>query len=653
MIFAILLEVCLENNTLKTKIHTVLSMQKRLIAMILLLISIFIALFCRLFYLQVFRAEFLQTKAEAQWTRDLPINAERGIIYDRNGVVLAVSYTTYDIYVRHSNVTNPQEVASLLSKKLDLDYDTVYAKVTNAKVSESLIKMQVESSIAKELKNSSVGGIYYSENNKRYYPYGDFLTQVLGYTTIDNIGQSGLELYYDKFLQGIDGYSQVQSDIKGKELYNTLDSYVPSIAGNNLTLTIDYQIQKLCEKACQNIMLVEKPSSAQIIVMDPNTGEILADAQKPSFDLNNLPRDNIQELLNNSKNKAIVDVYEPGSTFKVLTTAAALEEGVTSLNDTFYDPGYRIVDGEKIKCWRLHGHGSQTMVDGLNNSCNSVFVDLALRLGKDRMYEYFEKYGFGNLTGVDFSGESAGIVMDADVAKKVDLARMGFGQAIAVTPIQQIRAISSVINGGTLYQPYFVSKISSSAGSFEKVFSPVAVRRVISEETSEKIRYMLEQVIVKANAIESFIPGYRVSGKTGTTELMTSSGKTGEYISSFVGAFPADNPQYVILVVVDRPTSGNYFGSIVATPYAKTVLQGIIKYKNIQPDETLQDDLKATEKNIEMPNLVGMSLSKAIGIITNLGLQYELDGEGGVVTKQYPAPTTMLYKNGIVIISTQ
>lgn len=621
--------------------------------MILLLVSVFIFLFCRLFYLQVVNAEFLQSKALEQWTRDLPINAERGTIYDCNGVVLAVSYTTYDIFVRHSNVSNANEVASLLSNKLELDYNKVYAKVTNAKVSESLIKMQVESSVAKELKNSGVSGIYYSENSKRYYPYGDLLTQVLGYTTIDNIGQSGLELYYDKFLKGVDGYSEVQSDIKGTELYNTLDSYIPSIAGNNLTLTIDYKIQLMCEEAAEKIMEVEKPKSAQIIVMDPNTGKIVACTSKPSFDLNEPPRDDVETLLSSSKNLAIVDVYEPGSTFKVLTTATALEEKVTSLNDTFYDPGYRIVDGEKIKCWRLHGHGSQTMVDGLNNSCNSVFVDLALRLGQDKMYEYFEKYGFGTPTNVDFAGESGGIIMDYDTAKKVDLARMGFGQAIATTPLQLIRAICSVVNGGILYQPYFVEKITSSTGLYEKEFSPVAVNRTISEETSEKIRYMLEQVIEKANAIESFIPGYRVGGKTGTSQKYAENSiASGKFVSSFVGTFPADKPEYVILVVVDEPSSGNYYGSIVATPYAKMVLQGIIEYKNIQPDETLADDLKKMEKTISMPNLVGMSLSQAVAKITNLGLQYELDGENGVVTNQYPAPDTKLYKNGIVVIST-
>ena len=628
-------------------------MQKRLLAMLLLLISLFVLLIGRLFFLQVVEAKFLQTRAEEQWTRDLPINAERGIIYDRNGIALAMSYTTYDIYVRHSNVTDENEVASLLSKKLDIDFDTVFKKVSNAKVSESLIKMQVKAEVAKELKNSGVSGIYYSENTKRFYPYGDFLTQVLGYTTIDNIGQSGLELYYDKFLQGIDGYSMVQSDIKGGELFNTLDSYIPSIAGNNLTLTIDYQIQLLCEISANKIMEVEKPKSAQIIVMNPNNGEILAMTSKPSFDLNNLPRDDVKTLLQNSKNLSIVDVYEPGSTFKVLTTATALEEKVTSLEDRFYDPGYRIIDGEKINCWKHIGHGSQNLVDGLNNSCNSVFVDLSLRLGEEKMYKYFEKYGFGNLTGVDFAGESAGIIMDRDVAQKVDLARMGFGQAIAVTPLQQIRAISSVVNGGILYQPYFVKKIASSNGNYEKEFSPIASNRTVSKDTSDKIRYMLEQVIVKANGIQSFIPGYRVGGKTGTSQKYEGNSiASGKFTSSFVGTFPADNPEYVILVVVDEPSSGNYYGSIVATPYAKMVFEGIIEYKNISPSEDLASDLKKMEKNIEMPNLVGKSLSEAVSIIKNLGLQYELDGEGGTIKAQYPAPKEMLYKNGIVVLTT-
>ena len=355
--------------------------------------------------------------------------------------------------------------------------------------------------------------------------------------------------------------------------------------------------------------------------------------------------------MQNSKNLSIVDVYEPGSTFKVLTTAAALEEGKTSLEDRFYDPGYRIVDGEKIKCWKLHGHGSQTMVDGLCNSCNSVFVDLSLRMGKEKMYEYFEKFGFGNLTNIDFAGETAGIIMNKETAKKVDLARMGFGQAIAVSPLQQICAISSVLNGGMLMQPYFVSSISNSITGYSKEFSQTAVRRVVSNDTSNKINYMMEQVIKKANGINAFIPGYRVGGKTGTTELFNEKTKLqGEYIASFVGSFPADKPEYVILVVVDRPTSGAYYGSIVATPYAKTVIEGIIEYKNIQPSEDVEKEKAQMVADIKMPNVVGYSLSKAVAIIKNLGLQYEVAGEGGIVNSQYPAPNTMLFKNGIVVL---
>ena len=632
--------------------HSIYSIKKRLLACIMLVAFVFILLCTRLAYLQVFKSEELQSKAYEQWTRSLPISAVRGTIYDRNGEVLAISYSTYDIYVRASNVEDPDKVATFLSDLLDIEYEKIYKKATNYKISESLIKLQVEEEVAKKVKQCGIKGIYLTEDSKRYYPHGDFLSQVLGYTTIDNQGQSGLELYYNKFLTGINGYSVNQSDIKGTELNNTLDSYISSIPGSDIHLTIDYKIQELCETAANNIMIDHKPTSATIIVMATKTGEVVAMTSKPSLDLNNLPRDDISSLMQNSKNLSIVDVYEPGSTFKVLTTAAALEEKVTSLNDHFYDPGYRVIDGEKIKCWKLVGHGSQTMVDGLCNSCNSVFVDLSLRLGKDKMYEYFEKYGFGNYTNIDYPGESAGIVMDKDTAKKVDLARMGFGQAIAVTPLQQITALSSVMNGGILMQPYFVSSISNSYTNYYKEFSSSPVRRVVSEQTSKNINYMMEQVISRANAINSFIPGYKVGGKTGTTELMNTTGKTGEYIASFAGSFPADDPDYTILVVVDRPTSGAYYGSIVATPYAKTIFEGIISYKNYKPTSSVEEESKLLEKNIEMPNVVGLSLSSAVNKIVSLGLQYEIMGEGDRITNQYPAPTTMMFKNGVVVLET-
>lgn len=636
---------------MEDKQYSVFSIQKRLLAIIMLITFVFSAIVVRLFIVQVVDAENLLNKAESQWIRDLPLNAKRGTIFDRNGIALAVSYTSYNIYVRAVSVKDASEVTKALVEVLGVDYEQTYLKVTNKMVSESLIKLQVSSEDVEELKIRNLEGIYYSENNKRYYPYGDFLSQVLGYTTIDNVGQSGLELYYNKYLTGIDGYTYKQTSIKGEELLNTLDSFVPSISGNNIYLTIDYNIQKMAEEACNLIIENEKPKSAQIIVMNPKTGEIIADTSKPSLNLNELPRDNISILNELSRNLAIVDVYEPGSTFKVLTTAMALEEGLTNENEIFYDPGYRIVDGQKIKCWRLHGHGSQTMTEGLCNSCNSVFVDLALRLGEEKLYKYFNKFNLGKTLNVDYPGESGGIIMNRETAQTVDLARMGFGQAIAVTPIQLANGISSVVNGGIVMQPYYVDKITNSYNITIKQNTKTELNRVVSKDTSDKIKVMFEEVIKKANGINAFIPGYRVAGKTGTSQKYENGKINGKYVSSFVGAFPADDPEYVCLVVVDEPSSGAYYGSIVATPYAKMVFEGIIEYKKIPP-QNLEEDLKLVEEKVTMPNLVGMSLSKALGTLAGLNLQYELDGEGGIVLYQTPPPGTKVRERAIILLKT-
>lgn len=618
----------------------------------MLIALVFTVLTLRLSYIQIFTANWLLTLAEEQWTRDLPIAAERGVIYDRNGVVLAVSYSSYNVYIRASNVVDPTEVANFLSNVLDVSYESVYQKATNRSISESLVKMQIEKELANQIKEKNLKGIYLSENTKRSYPYDSLLTQVLGYTTIDNVGQAGLELYYDKYLKGIDGYSMVQSDITGSELENTLSSYVDPISGANITLTIDYRIQLMLEEALSKIMVEQRPTSALGIVMDPKTGEILAMGNLPNFDLNNPPRDNVSTLMSSSKNLSIVDVYEPGSTFKVLTMSAVLEEGKAKLTDQFYDPGYRVVEGERIKCWKAHGHGQQTLVDGLNNSCNSVFVDLALRLGSDLFYDYFEKYGFGEKSNVDFPAESSGLLIEESSVKIMDLARMGFGQAIAVTPLQQITAICSVLNGGLRMQPYLTKSISSPYGLTLKENKPTVVTRTISEKTSETIRWMLEEVVTNNSGKYAFIPGYAVSGKTGTTQKyengMVADGK---FISSFVGAFPADDPEYVILIAVDEPTSGAYFGSVVASPYAKLVLEGIIDYKNIPP-VNLEEDLKLVEKNITMPNLIGKSLGEAAGILENLNLQYEVMGTDGIILEQTPPPNELVFERAIVILKT-
>ncbi len=632
--------------------NSIMSLQKRLLAVFLLIISIFFALIIRLFVIQIVKSDWLTAKASSQWLRDLPINAKRGDIVDVNGSTLAESFSSYDVYVRASMVTEPVKVSNLLSSVIGLDYEETFKKVTNTTVSESLIKLQLDDKSAKKIIDANYKGVLLSENNKRYYPYGDLLTQVLGFTTIDNSGQAGIELYADKYLQGTKGYALEESDVNGRKIDNTLSKYIPSIAGCNVQLTIDVNIQQIVEKALLALCEEQKPKTATAIVMNPNTGEIVAMSSKPSFDLNNPPRDNVSELLNNVKNLSIVDVYEPGSTFKVLTTATALEEKVTNPNEGFYDPGYRIVDGEKIKCWKLIGHGQQTMTDGLCNSCNSVFVDLALRLGTEKMYSYFKKYGFGDTLGVDFLGEAQGILMNKEKVKTVDLARMGFGQAVAVSPIQLITAICSVVNGGKLYKPYFINQITDVNGKLVAKNTPTILNRTVSESTSATIRSMLERVVTKSNAIEAFIPGHRVSGKTGTSQKYENGRIVQKYVSSFVGAYPADNPDYVVLVIADEPSMGNYFGSVVATPYAKLIFKGIIDYKQYKPTEDVNADEKLLEKNIKMPNLVGLSLTDAVSKIVSLGLQYEIAGEGDVVVSQTPPPDTFVYKNSVVIINT-
>lgn len=620
--------------------------------MFLLVISIFFVLIIRLFVIQIIQSNWLTSKAASQWTRDLPINAKRGNITDVNGANLAESYSSYDVYVRASMVSEPVKVAKMLSQVIGLDYEDTFKKVTNTTVSESLIKLQLDDVSAKKIIDANLSGIMLSENNKRYYPYGDLLTQVLGFTTIDNVGQSGIELYAEKYLKGVKGYALEESDVNGVKIDNTLSTFVPPIDGCNVKLTIDVNIQQIVENALKVLCEEQKPKTATAIVMNPNTGEIVAMSSKPSFDLNNPPRNNVAELLQNVKNLSIVDIYEPGSTFKVLTTATALEEKVTTPNEGFYDPGYRIVDGEKIKCWKLIGHGQQTMTDGLCNSCNSVFVDLALRLGADTMYEYFEKYGFGSPLGVDFLGEASGILMDKESAKRVDLARMGFGQAIAVSPIQLITAICSVLNGGNLLKPYFIKEVTDVNGKMVYHNQPTVLNKTISEGTSAQIREMLEKVVTKSNAINAFIPGYRVSGKTGTSQKYEDGKIVQKYVSSFVGAFPADKPEYVVLVIADEPSAGNYFGSVVATPYAKLIFEGIINYKQFKPTENVEEEEKLLEKNIQMPNLVGLSLTEAVAKLTSLGLQYEIAGEGEFVKNQTPPPNTMVFKNSIVVLDT-
>lgn len=568
--------------------------KKRLLTLIVAAIFLFAVIFCRLAYIQVIWGKDLQVKASEQWQRDLPIKAYRGDIVDANGNLIATTETGYSVYARPKSVTDAEHAAKILSEVLALDYQTTYEKLTKKGVSEVTVKRQIDGDKASEIRSANLDGIYLASEGVRSYVYGDFLSQVLGFTSSDGVGQTGLEAYYDKYLQGINGKLLTETDLVGSELTNGTMSYIPSVDGLTVTLTVDSVIQTVVENVLELAMYQQKPQAARCIVMDVTTGEILAMASKPSVDLNNLPRDNLEYLMKYSKNTLLTDVYEPGSTFKVLTASACLEEFRNGNSKAFSaehvfgnSSGTRIIDGSKISCWTKHAngkHSNQNLSDALNNSCNPIFTDIALSLGKDTMYEYLHKFGYGSVTGIDFAGEQAGILVPKSAVTNGDLARIGFGQTIAVTALQLCVATASAVNGGLRMQPYLVKEISDpTTGKVVKRFSPTVVERAVSVETSAQIAKMLQRVVEEGGGKNAKIDGYQVGGKTGTAQKFVDGAlATGKYVSSFIGFFPASSPKYLTLMIVDEP-QGQSYGSIVAAPYAKLVFQEIINYKNIAP----------------------------------------------------------------------
>ena len=607
---------------------------------------VFCALGVRLFVVQVINGKELQQRATDQWTRDLALTAPRGSVFDATGDTLAVSYTTYDVYVRGRQVKEEQVTAQKLSNLLGLDFDKTLEKVSKKNVSEVLLKMQVEADVAEKIYNENLAGIYLTENVGRYYVYGNLLTQLLGFSSIDNVGQAGLEAYLNDYLTGIDGYSYVQSDLQGKEIGGSMRYYVNGISGSDVHLTVNSKIQILLEQVLLQAYTDQKAKAVTGIVMNAKTSEILAISSKPSFDLNEVPRDDLSILFEQSKMKAVTDTYEPGSTFKILTVAAALEAGVVSLEDRFYCPGFRIVDGQRIKCWKTIGHGSQNLTEAFANSCNCCFMDLALRLGVDRFYHYMQKFGLGKKTGITIQGESGGILMPKSNVKNVDIARMGFGHAVAVTPIQLLTAVAGVTSG-TLKTPTVIDNIVDVRG--KNVYSPkVKKERIVSEKTVQIVNYLLQKAENKT-AEFSFVEGYNVGGKTGTAQKYSESGgiAQGKYISSFIGTYPADNPDYLMLIMVDEPSAGAYYGSIVAAPYGKQFFSSLFEFYNFP-----KDDSSVVLEEVIMPEVTGYSLANACAELKKRGLEYEIDGDGGVVKKQLPPAGTILYKGQTVLLIT-
>ena len=567
-------------------------LRKRLFAVSTAIAFLFCARIARFFYVQVLWQEELNYRALDQWTREIPIVAKRGKIVDCNGVVLADNETAYTVFARSNAIKDKQTASALIAEALDLESVSVYDKLTKKKASEVTLAKRISKEKVESLSQVSVDGVYYSRDNVRVYPKNNALCQVLGFTSVDNVGTTGVEKYYEEYLAGKNGELLYETDLVGIEIEGSVATYLPAEDGYNLELTIDYGIQEIVESALEKVIASSSPVSAECIVLDVNSFEILALANYPSYDLNEVPRNDAQTLNKQSRNTVVCDIYEPGSTFKIITSAANLEEYARG-NKNAYSPNYvfpssrtRSVGGTTVKCWSNHAngkHSNQTLAEALNNSCNPCFTDMALSLGSEKFYEYLSAFGFGKRTGIDYGGEAYGLLMPQKAVRDCDLARIGFGQTIAVTGLQLACATASAVNGGYYYTPRLVKRIYADDGYVLQESKPVLKNRTVSEETSKTLAKMLEGVVKDGSGKKAYIEGFGVAGKTGTAQKFVDGRiAAGKYVSSFVGFFPCESPKYLALVIVDEP-QGAYYGSVVAAPVAGEIFQGIISLKNMLP----------------------------------------------------------------------
>lgn len=547
----------------------------------------------RLFFLMIYKADYYSEMAEDLHQRERTIKAARGRILDRNGVVIADNRTVCTISVVHNQIEDPESVIRILSGELGVPEDTVRKKVEKYSARE-IIKTNVDKKEGDKIRAQGLAGVKVDEDYKRYYPYDSLASRVLGFTGGDNQGIIGLEVQYEKYLKGQDGKILTLSNAAGVEIENAAEDRIEPVAGNDLVVTLDVNIQKYAEQAAYQVMEKKQANSVSVVVMNPKNGEILAMVNVPEFNLNEpftlipgIAADGdgktSQELLNQMwRNKCINDTYEPGSTFKIVTAAAGLEAGVVKLTDNFSCPGFRVVEDRKIRCHKVGGHGGETFLQGMMNSCNPVLIDVGQRLGVDNYYKYFAQFGLLGKTGIDLPGEAATIMHKKENMGLVELATVSFGQSFQITPLQLITTASSVINGGNRVTPHLaVKSVSPQTGSVHKFEFPLG-DRILSEETSSTMRYILEQVVSEGSGKNAKIEGYRIGGKTATSEKLPRSLK--KYISSFVGFAPADDPQVIALITIDEP-EGIYYGGTIAAPVVGSIFENILPYLGIPKTE--------------------------------------------------------------------
>lgn len=626
--------------------------KKRLLAALLIMGVIYLLLIGRLASIQLFQGAELEEKAEAQQTKDTTLSAARGMILDETGVVLARNGTAYKVVLWPNSIkaAERERVATELAKLLDLDYAKVLEKVSNIKQQEIILARQVERETVDAIETLKLGkGVGTAIDTKRYYTNGKLFSQLLGFTTVDGIGQAGLEQEFDEYLTGKDGEMVTETDRKGNPLAYGMQEIIEATDGYDVTLSANAVIQGALEKACYEALTVNKAVSVQGIIMNCKTGAIVAITAQPDYDPNDPPRSDMDLLNALMRNRIATDAYEPGSTFKLITLAAALDSHTVTTDTGFYCPGYVYIGSDRIRCWKSGGHGSIELTQAVESSCNVAFVNMAMAMGAETLYDYIYAFGFGSSTNSGISGESGGIVMNQKYVKDATLARIGFGQSISVTPLQLCTAVCAEVNGGLLMQPYIVDQITKPDGMVVFDNEPVVIRRVINEETSALIRQIGEEVVKNGSGRNAGIPGYRVGGKTGTAQKydpVTHQIAQGKLIASFIGFAPANDPEFVCLILVDEPQVGTIFGSTVAAPFVKQVMEEVLRYEGYLPE--------GNDEGVTVPDLIGMTILEAKRTLEDLGIEAAFQSnESEVVVAQVPGAGVTVMKGSGVLLYTE
>lgn len=571
--------------------------RRKIMIIFVAVLLLMVFLMGRLVYLMIFCSEYYGVRAENLHERERDIKAARGNIYDRNGVVLAENKTVCTISVIHSQIEDPEKVIAVLTKELGMSEETVRKRVEKVSSIER-IKMNVEKETGDAIRSYELAGVKIDEDYKRYYPYNELASKVIGFTGGDNQGIIGIEVKYDEYLEGINGKILTLTDARGVEIKNAGERRSEPVEGDDLYLSLDYNIQMYAAQAAVKVREEKQADSVSILVMNPQNGEILAMVNEPEFNLNEpfalnteieteLSEEEKQNALNKMwRNQCINDTYEPGSTFKIITASAALEEGKVSLSDQFNCPGYKIVEDRRIRCHKVGGHGAEDFTHGIMNSCNPVFIEIGLRIGSDRFCDYFEQFGLLSRTNIDLPGEASTIMHKRENIGQVELATMSFGQSFQITPIQLATTVSSIINGGKRVTPHFGVETKNAEGEVTHTFVYGQKEHIVSEETSTTMRYLLEKVVSEGSGKNAALEGFSIGGKTATSQTLPRSEK--RYISSFLGFAPADDPQVLALIIINNP-QGVYYGGTIAAPVCRDLFSNILPYLGIEQAPVTED----------------------------------------------------------------